>query len=68
MKKELDKSISTLGNFRNATKGLSGKMQLYIQAGGGGFVDSSVLVEVTEIQMNLPKNNDDSQYLILRCR
>jgi hypothetical protein len=67
MSKELDTTITTIGHFRHATKSLNGEMQIYMQNTGNG-VDDSALVEITEIQLTLPKNENDEAYLILRCK
>ena len=63
MGKELDTTITTLGNFRNATKLLLDDLQLYVN-----IEDSGPLIEVTDVQLVLPKEKDDESYIILRAR
>jgi len=64
-KKKLDESITTIKNLRYATQDVPDSTQLYVQfmtASG----DWSSLIEVTEIQLNLPKDKNDVPMLILR--
>jgi hypothetical protein len=65
-KKKLDENITTLKNFRHATQTFSGDIQIYVQVNEPGG-EPSALIEVTEIMMNLPKNESDEPYIILRC-
>ncbi len=66
MDKQLDTTITTLKNFRHATKELQGKVQIYAQLDiiNG---DSSALIELTEVQLILAKNENEEPYLVLRC-
>ena len=66
-KKSLDETITTLGNFRVATEKLHDGTQMFVQLTGHGD-DDSALIEVTEMQLVLPKHRDDEPYLILRCK
>ena len=66
-KKELDETITTLENFRHATNGLSDRTQMYVQLTGYGD-DDSALIEITEVQMILPKTSSEDPYLVLRCK
>lgn len=66
MEKKIDKHITTLGDFRYATKDLKDSIQLYIQ--DVNFREGvGPLVEVTEIQLMLPKKFTEDPYIILRC-
>jgi hypothetical protein len=64
-KKKLDESITTIRNFEHAVKGLSKDMQIYIQ---DAFNDNSALVEITEIQVILPKTDQEEPFIVLRAR
>lgn len=66
MGKGLDKSITTLTDFRFATQTLDGELQMYIQVSNAN-ADLSALIEVTELQVNLAKNKDEEAFLVLRC-
>lgn len=66
MGKELDKEITTLRNFRVATNGLKGELQMYIQTNSPGD-NPSALIEITEVQLVLSKHEDEESYLVLRC-
>jgi hypothetical protein len=63
-KKNLDETITTLGDFRHATKSLKDGIQIYIQEVGE---DLQPLIEVTEIQLILPKKIGDEPFIVLRC-
>jgi hypothetical protein len=67
MSKKLDDNITTIEHFRHATKSLNGDMQMYIQNTGNGY-DDSALVEITEMQLILPKKETEDAYLVLRCK
>jgi len=67
MPKQLDTTITTIGHFRHATKSLNSDLQIYMQNTGNG-VDDSALVEITEIQLVLPKTEEDKAYMVLRCK
>lgn len=67
MPKSLDMNITTLKGVRHATKDLNGENQIYVQLTGHGD-DDSALIEITEIQMVLPKNENEESYLVLRCK
>ena len=67
MPKSLDSTITTLKGLRHATKELNGENQIYVQLTGHGD-DDSALVEITEVQMILPKDEEDESYLVLRCK
>jgi hypothetical protein len=66
MGKTIDETITTLGDFRHATRDLKDNIQLFIQDIQLGET-SGPLVEVTEIQLILPKNENDTACLVLRC-
>jgi hypothetical protein len=67
MAKKLDNKITSLKDFRYATKELKGDTQIFVSV-SHPFDDPSVLIEVTEVEMILPKNEDEKAYLILRAR
>jgi hypothetical protein len=64
--KQLDKTITTIKNFNYSIKGIPEDTQMYIQVTGPEYNDSA-LIEITEVQLNLPKDADDVPTLILRC-
>lgn len=64
MSKKLDETITTIENFRTATKHINGNIQMYVQLSE----DDSNLIEVTEVQLVLPKMDFEQPTLILRCR
>ena len=66
MGKQLDKTITTLGNMRHATRDLKDDIQMYIQP-NDLHGDASALTEITEVQLVLPKEEDEEPYLVLRC-
>ena len=67
MSRQLDKTITTITNFRHATDTLDGELQIYVQKTGRED-DDSALVETTEVQLVLPKNVDEKSYLVLRSK
>ena len=67
MPKSLDSTITTVGNFRHATKDINPHLQIYVQLTGQGD-DDSALIEITELQLILQKKEDDDSYLVLRCK
>lgn len=67
MPRNLDSTITTIGNLEHATKGLNKSLQMYVQLTGQGD-DDSALIEITEVQMILPKNDEEGSYLVLRCK
>jgi len=67
MSRSLDSEITTIGNFNHATNGLNKNLQMYVQLTGLGD-DDSALIEITELQVVLPKKDDDDSYLVLRCK
>lgn len=63
MTEKLDREITTVGDFRFATQSIvDEKTQLYVQ-----LDNSSSLIEITEIQLNLPKTKNQKPFLVLRC-
>jgi hypothetical protein len=67
MPKSLDKNITTLNGIRHATQHLNGENQIYVQLTGYND-DDSALIEITEIQMVLPKDENEEAYLVFRCK
>jgi hypothetical protein len=67
MPKSLDQNITTVGNLQHATKPLNKSLQMYVQLTGLGD-DDSALIEITELQLVLPKKEGDDSYLVLRCK
>jgi len=67
MPKSLDTSITTIKNFKHATKDLKESMQIFVQLTGHGD-DDSALIEITEIQAILPKDDNADTYLVLRSK
>lgn len=67
MPKSLDSEITTIKNFKHATRGISEDLQMYVQLTGLGD-DDSALIEITELQIVLAKKEDDDAYLVLRCK
>ena len=67
MSKTLDNNITTIKNFRHATSSLNEELQMYIQLTRLGD-DDSALIEITEIQMVLSKEENEKPYLVLRCK
>ena len=65
MAKEMDKEITTIRDFNIATRGLSDSIQMYVQRVSHGELEP--LQEITEVQLVLPKKEDDKPYLILRA-
>ena len=61
-KKQLDRTITTIGDFKKATEILNPNLQLYTEDIDG------VLTEVTQVLMVLSKKQEEKSYLILRCR
>lgn len=66
-KKSLDETITTIKGFKHATQGISEDLQMYVQLTGLGD-DDSALIEITELQVVLPKHEGDDTYLVLRCK
>jgi len=66
MSKKLDQSITTIKNFRHATSHLNGDIQIYIQIDHDIHTSNSTLIEITEVQLVLPKNDNEASYLLLR--
>ena len=62
MGKKLDQTITTLKDFRYATRDIKDEVQLYVQ-----LPDETSLIEITEVQINLAKNEEESEFLILKC-
>jgi len=67
MSRNLDSEITTIKNFKHATQGISEDLQMYVQLTGLGD-DDSTLIEITELQVVLPKKDGDDSYLVLRCK
>lgn len=65
MLKEIDASITTISDFRNATKSLDGDIQIFIHKIESG--ELTALGAITEIQLNLPKTSEEEPFLILRA-
>jgi hypothetical protein len=61
-KKKLDRTITTIQDFKKATEILNPNLQLYTEDVDG------ILTEVTEILMVLSKEEGENPYIILRCR
>ena len=66
MSKKLDQSITTIKNFRHATEHLNGNIQMYIQLDKDIYTPNSDLIEITEVQLVLPKDENEASYLVLR--
>ena len=64
MSKKIDETITTIENFNHATKSINPQTKMYVQLVGEELGD---LVEITEIQLVLPKTFEDKPYLILRA-
>ena len=67
MSKKIDDTITTIRDFQNATKMINPDSQIFVQA-NGHYADDSVLVEITELLLRLPKNMGELPYLILRTK
>lgn len=60
---EIDNTITTLGDFRRATKEEKGELQVYVE-----LEDGSPLIEITEIIKVLAKSTTGKPYIVLRAR
>ena len=67
MDKKIDETITTLKDFKHATDWLNPEAQIYVQV-NGQYGDDSVLIEITEVLLRLPKNEKETPYLILRTK
>jgi hypothetical protein len=65
MSKKLDTEITTLGNFNHATKDISKSIQMYVQMTHFNE-DTGALLEITEVQLVLPKSIEEEPFLVLR--
>jgi hypothetical protein len=65
MTKKLDQEITTLDNFRHSTKDLNGNLQMFVQNTHYDD-DSGALIEITEVQLILPKTSEEEPFLVLR--
>ncbi len=63
--KKLHETITTMGDFRIATKDLSNEIQIYVDADTSGY---QALMEITEIMLELPKTEGQKPTLILQAR
>jgi hypothetical protein len=60
---ELDSTLTTMGDFRRATKELKDDVRMYVD-----HPDFPSLIEITDIMLHLPKDDNDRTCLILRAR
>jgi len=67
MSKKLDDTITTIKDFKFATRCIDERSQIFVQLTGLGD-DDSTLIEITELQLVLPKNETEAPYLVLRCK
>jgi len=63
MGKKMDDSITTVGDFKYATRNAKDDTQIYLE-----YPDSLALLEITEIMMQLSKNENERSCVILRAR